>query len=229
MERIYAFMPTMPSRYDCVGAAIESILPQVDVLYVFGFGCDLSSLPSHRSFVFSKDVNRGSASRFALAKGLDGYLFFCDDDLAYPPYYVDGLCDKIEEKKRKAVVGWHGKTINPPLTSMFGTGPGRVDKNYPCLGTVLEDVEVDIIGTGAMAYHSQTLQIDAADFRNDNLDDAEFSILCENRAVPRIVIAHEKGDLKYLNPTGETIWDETVRNPNPLFKLINSHKWKRHG
>lgn len=207
--------------------AVASLLPQVDKIIIYAPCCDLSQMPreSDKLEIMRHCVDRGSANRFK-AGGLKGYLAYCDDDLEYAPDYIFKLITGVEKYKRKCVVGFHGKTINAPLISYCGTGPGRIEKNYPCLGTVAADVQAHMIGTGAMMYHSDTLQITDLDFLHDNLDDAEFSILCQRLGIPLIVLEHQQGVVKYLNPAGPTIWEDTMRDQRPLLNLINSHQWR---
>jgi hypothetical protein len=223
-----AIIPTMLGRENVLVRAVESLVHQVDGLYIYindyqDTPVEIASLPN--AYVL-RGADRGSAARFCLGRHANGYLAFCDDDLLYPPDYVAYLKQKVDQYDRKCVITLHGKLLNPMMYSFFGLGHGRIRKGYPCLETVIGDHEVHMSGTGALMYHSDALDITEDDFKENNLDDAEFSILCQNRGVVQIVADHQEKWLRYLKPTGRTIWEDTVRNPIPLLRLLNSHQWK---
>jgi len=231
MDKIYAIIPTMPSRMPYLEKAVASLLPQVDQLFVyFNSFSQLSKAPKFLdkvTLLVGSDL--GSAARFYMAEKVDGYYAMCDDDLQYPADYIKVLVNKVEEYGRKAVITFHGKIMDLPLVSYRGIGPGRIKENFPCLKTVLFDREIQIGGTGVMMYHTSALKVCVEDFKEKNLDDTEFSVLANKAGVPIIVAAHREGWLKYLNPpTQDTIWH---RNQAPewdkkLVDQVNGHQWK---
>jgi len=223
----YAIIPTMPGREDVLVKAANSLAPQVDALFIYLNKIEklpnaLSSIPNIE-YVMGPD--RGSASRFYLGKKVKGYMAFCDDDLEYHPGYIERMKEKVEEYGRRCVITMHGRNLNPQMYSFCGLGHGRSRRCYPCLHPQARDIEVHMAGTGALMYHSDTMQISEDDFKANNLDDAEFSILCQERKIPIICIAHDVM-LTYLNPKGDTIWDMTMRDPFPLLRVLNSHQWE---
>lgn len=224
----YAIIPTMPGREDVLVKAAQSLAPQVDALFIYLN--NIETLPKSIAHIPNLEIvigpDRGSAARFYLGKKAKGYLAFCDDDLEYYENYIRDMKAKVDQYGRKCVITMHGRVTNPQMYSFQGLGPGRCRKCYPCLGYNPKDVEVHMAGTGAMMYHTDTLQLTEDDFKNNNLDDAEFSILCQQRSVPIICVAHNTGMLTYLNPKGWTIWEETMKDPLPLLRLINSHQWE---
>jgi len=230
VEKVYAIIPTMPSRRGVLLQAVSSLVDQVDKVIIYTTDTGTSALPfpcKEKIEIHLDGVDRGSANRFK-AGGLKGYLAYCDDDLEYAPNYIYKLMDGVEKYGRKCVVGFHGRVLNPPLISFCGVGPGRMRACYPCLESVPMDAEVHMIGTGVMMYHSDTIQITELDLMHDNLDDAEFSIICQNRGIPLVVLAHYE-IVKYLHPEGRTIFGDTMQNQRPLLDVINSHSWRLYG
>ena len=151
-DKIYAVIPTMPSRHNVLPAAVASLLPQVDEVIVYGNNCSRSQLPfGNKITAIVGHENRGSVSRF-MAGDRKGYLAFCDDDLQYPSDYIKQLIERAEHYQRKYIVGWHGKILNAPLISICGIGQGRIRENYPCLETVVFDTEVHMIGKIGRAH-----------------------------------------------------------------------------
>jgi len=218
-----ACIPTMPSRLSVIEQSALSIASQVDQLFIY---CN-NNVQLPNSLLETKNIfpvsngDYGSVGRFFISM-MEGYLFFCDDDLLYPEHYCDYLITKIEEYERKAVIGYHGRIIKVPLKSYYGQDSEVV---YPCRLDLNSDHEVNFIGTGCMSYHSSTLKVLMDSFKHNNMDDAEFSIKCAENNVPMFVVAHQ--GLEYLNPIGTTIYDETMKDQRPLLDLINSFKdWK---
>jgi len=228
-----ACIPTMPSRMNIVERSAMSIARQVDVLFIYcNNGAKLpESLRSIKNVVpVENEPDRGSAGRFMIC-GMRGYLFFCDDDLVYPEHYCDIMIETIEKYDRRAVVSMHGRNIDLPMISYQGMGRGRNLEIHACRKEVLRDAEVMMVGTGVMAYHWSTLDgLLLKDIIHNNLDDVEFSIRCHERLTPMVVAKHGAGTFEYLEPTGMTIWGETVKNNKPLLAMINSFKgWRKYG
>lgn len=217
MHNKFACIPTMPSRMDIISKTAPSIAKQVDKLFIY---CNNDAqLPQELinidNIIPIHNEDRGSAARFYICN-MNGYLFFCDDDLIYPDNYVEYLIEKIEDHGRKAVVGFHGKIIKYPMKDIRRD----YEKVYRCRESLKTDEHINYIGTGAMAYHSSTLRLSLENFKYNNLDDAEFSIHCHKQNVNMIVAAHEP--LEYVAPTGNTIWNDTIANAQPLIDYINS-------
>lgn len=218
MHSKFACIPTQPSRMDIITKTAPSIAKQVDKLFIY---CNNNAqLPQELinidNIIPIHGEDRGSAARFYICS-MQGYLFFCDDDLIYPDGYVNYLCEKIELYERKAVVGYHGKIIKYPMKDIRRD----YEKVFRCRESLKTDEFINYIGTGAMAYHSDTLKLNLDCFRHNNLDDAEFSIRCHERNVNMIVVAHEP--LEYVPPTGSTIWNDTITDSKPLLDYINAY------
>ena len=235
-DEIYCAIPTMPSRLPYVHHAINSLLPQVDKMFICAnnyepFDVSIldvnlqSDLKGKIEIYLGRDF--GSIGRFYWSDKVNGYYITCDDDLIYPPDYVKYMISKIEQYKRQAIITLHGKILDLPLVHWIGIGPGKMKTIYACLAEVNKDYDIHVAGTGAMAYHTDTMKLRIEDFKNNNLDDVEFSILAQKQNIPLIVVKHEKGYLKYLDvPSSQTIWAETEKNPWPLIRLAQSHNWQ---
>ena len=225
-------MATMPSRLPYLQKSIRSIIEQVDELKIYCNGFeelpDLGGIDiDYGKIEMYLGPDLGSAGRFFWAELNRGYYITIDDDLEYPPNYVEYMISKVEEYKRQAIITLHGKILEQPLVYWIGTGPGRMKAVYACLARVDNDYDCHVAGTGASVYHANTLKIKMSDFKNRNLDDVEFSILAQKQNAPIIVVKHDEGFLKYLFPPDSgTIWAETIKNPWPLIRLAQSHQWR---
>lgn len=192
---------TIPSRENTLELVINSILPQVDLLYVAlsGYKHIPEFLEKNRKIVaVVNDNERGDAAKFTLAYVSGVNYFTFDDDLIYPPEYVTYMLKGI--KQFGGVVCLHGRIYPRPVVSFK-----KWIVNYRCLGDVIQDVNVDIGGTGVMAFNTDDLNVSLDDFKHANMADVYFSKLAHEQKVSITVLKHKKDFLKYI-PQKKTIW-----------------------
>lgn len=199
-----ASLATISERKIFISKVVKSLHPYVDELYIN-----------------NGEKPLGDANKFRGVIGKEGYCFTMDDDLEYPPDYVNYMISKIEQYSRSAVITLHGKVIvNQPIESFYG---GDFIK-YRCLDDVKEDVPVHIPGTGVMAWHSDTIGFSMNDFKAKNMADIWAGIKCEKEGVQRICVAHEKGWLTNLEPE-EGCYEWNRKRDDVLTEAINSIEW----
>lgn len=188
-ERIVAGVASMALREKGLEQVIACIAPQVDELYVYLN--DYEEAPSFlrrpniRICQFEGDL--GDRGKFKQVDESEGYYFSLDDDIFYPPYYVEHCIDGIERYGRKAAVGWHGSVLKFPFENyysaesrrVFAFGSGRPD-----------DTGVHILGTGCAAFHTSTIRVRFNDFKKPNMADVYFALLGQAQKVPFIVLKH---------------------------------------
>ena len=210
MTQVWATMATIPERAGARAMAIESLLPQVDRLIVT-FGHE-----------------KGDQVKFdCCQEARDVFILGVDDDLVYPPDYVARTVEGLQEYGFGAVVGWHGFTIN--------RDGGRED-TYRCLGEVEERVNVDVIGTGVVGFHSDVLQLVPADFPTRNAAMFWVALKAARRGLPLIVLPHGERWFPAYVEHQRTMWSETFDETGshfdysqtmqePLAELIAMKDW----
>jgi FkbM family methyltransferase len=184
---VLASVASIAPRERGLRRVVESILPQVDRLGVFLN--DYKRVPAflehdkvevRRS---QEDGLRGDAGKFAWAGSTAGYHVVCDDDLAYPPDYVDRLIDGIERHGRRAVVGFHGSILADEVRDYHQS------RRLLHFASGLEtDTPVHVLGTGAVAYHATAIGVSEADFESVNMADVWFALLGQRRRVPFVCL-----------------------------------------
>jgi hypothetical protein len=115
-------MATMPSRSHTAPAAIASILPQVDRLWLFLDRFD--TVPAYAQherirILRSQDTGdlRGNGKFTVLFSDHEPFIFFgVDDDIEYPVDYCGALVRELG-RRRGVVVGVHAAVLRSPLTS----------------------------------------------------------------------------------------------------------------
>lgn len=211
MTQVWATMATIPERAGARTMAVESLLPQVDRL-IISFGHQV-----------------GDQVKFDCCKGArDVYILGVDDDLVYPPDYVERTVTGIEEYGRGAVVGYHGFTINQD---------GAREDTYRCLAGLKERAFVDVIGTGVVAFHSDALKLTGRDFPTRNAAMFWVAVKAARLGLPMVILPHPDRWFTYVEHR-QTMWSETADESGsfmdysrtmqpPLELLIGLKDWPR--
>lgn len=76
------------------------------------------------------------------------YYFTCDDDIIYPPDYIERTKQLID--KYGSIITYHGRRLTGDLTKYY-KGKHTV---YDFRGEQLQDVFVDVGGTGVMGFRT---------------------------------------------------------------------------
>ncbi len=188
---IVAGIASVPWRQDTLQLTLRSIVKQVDKVNVFLNGYDTipTFLTSNTPFLDISKVevyqsqqygDLGDAGKHFCPDHLEGYHLCLDDDIIYPPDYAAKMIRKIEEYKRKAVIGVHGTLFKKPI-DRFMNSRTCVRFEWP----LLNDVAVHMLGTGTLAYHTDTIILDT-DRPHKNMDDIDVALKCEALNIPRI-------------------------------------------
>ncbi|MFB4317353.1 FkbM family methyltransferase [Actinomadura sp. 21ATH] len=192
---VLASLASIPARADGLRQVVERLRPQVDELVVYLNGYDrVPGFLDGVTTVRSQDHgDRGDAGKFFPAGRHTGVHVVCDDDIAYPPDYVDALLDGIRRHGRRAVVGFHASTFREPFTSYHRSRSiSHMSRAVP------EDVAVHVLGTATAAYHTSTIIVRDRDFPVPNLADVWFALLGQRQRVPFVQLRREAGWLTEL-------------------------------
>lgn len=227
---VVASMATIPERAESFRRAAESLLDQVDILAVYFNGHKIGQVPewslSHPRIELTGTPyglpDLGDGGKFYWSGSLIApWYLFCDDDLQYPPNYVETMIEAIERYDRKAAVGIHGSLLKTPLGRNLQTSRSKVLHFSEARST---DHAVHILGTGCMAYHRSTIRFGLESVQSPNMADAWFALGCQLLQVPRVVIEHPAGWVKQL-PYKGCIWTRNCHSEAPMNVLRRSESW----
>lgn len=233
---IIASLATLASRRGGLRRVVESILPQVDRLYVYLNGHEeLPECLRHRKAVpvFSRDAGyRGAEAKLwftdpasyqaIMMPPPDAVHFTIDDDIVYPPNYVERMVAALE-RHPGAVVCVHGSIFREPFESYRGS---RMSVRF--MAGLAEDAQVHVPGSGTMAYRLRDLEVQLRrdlDPRMPTIDPS-LAVLCKRRGVPVWAIARPLGWLQYVPPPkGGTIYEQRsqVGNTGPEEDLVREN------
>jgi len=226
-NQIFAGMATMPSRLESLEETINSIINQVDKLYVYlnefshkpGFLNHPKIFSIHSENAFG---DLGDAGKFYCAGLNDGYFFTIDDDIIYPVDYVGKTIESIEKNDRKYIITYHGrKYLHKPVKSFYNDADIKISycKSYN------RNIQIDIPGTGVMAYHTDTFKCSIEDFKTVNMADVWVGKKAKEEKVNILCMSH---NARWIRPSRKTnkmnsIYNNLCMKDSLHTEILNSH------
>lgn len=230
-ERINACISTVGWRENSLKLVIKNILPQVDHIFVFlQFYDHIPYFLNNKKITVIQGENEpkafllGSSAKFFWADKLTGYYITIDDDILYPSDYVKYCINKINEYEKKAIVGFHGtifkdKNKNNEMNRKLFHYENRLEK----------DTFVHMLGTGVMAYHTDTIRMSLQNFKTKCQDDLWFAVAAQKQKIPMICLARKEN---YINMIPEAALEKSsisAMNPtHQLKKAAEFNNWTLH-
>jgi len=238
-RRVVGNMATIPARVDGLKVVLESILPQVDTLFLFlnNFQKDFdfdSAVPLNRDLRAKLSVrtslevgDRRDHIKFyeACSYGSDTYYACFDDDLIYPPNYIDRLYFRSQSYSDRAILCVHGYEIWNDLVN-FTDDPARRSRYFHFSERLSNDALVDIPGTGTLFAPAELITTDFSDAPYGFID-LKFADYALDNAIPVVSIAREKDWIKELRYQ-DSLYVEAKSGLNPAqeFALYLSRKFE---
>ena len=197
-------MAAVPWRENVLKQVVESLLPQVDQLNIY-----LNDWEKIPDFLSSSKVNAvqsqneigdlGDRGKFYWCNQIRGIHLTVDDDILYPPNYVDSILEGMN-RNQGAAVTFHGSILKSQSFSEKKTIShfARDSSN---------DLSVTIGGTGVMAYNTKDVTINFESFKCNYWADGWFAFQTRNEGIPIISLRHAKDWLIPLPTSGPDIWD----------------------
>jgi len=202
MPRIAA-IATLASRLTTFQKVLPIIHAQVDHVFVYLDG--YSTIPSFLENFDrvtarrAEDVgNLHCSSRFLCLQELrtPTVVAIVDDDIIYPPDYIDRMTGALQRVEGKAIVGVHGRIFMPPHQSYV-----RDVLTFHFTHQLARPCHVHELGTGTCAFASSYFRIDPREWDRHDMDDVAIAIDAQRQGLPRIAIARPAG---WLRPGAES-------------------------
>ena len=232
---VIASVCSIPERQGMFMRMLASLAPQVDELHVY-----LDRYETVPDFVrdchpkvtvrLSRDLPglRDNGKFVPLLSLQDEcYFFTADDDIEYPPDYVNALVKKIEHYGRLAVVGVHGVRIPEQPTGYF-SGFRRV---HSFIRELEQDKLENNLGTGTVAFHSDCLKgLDYRTFTHSGMVDLYLAAVCKSRGIPMVAVSRPQNWLLELESSNigseggvNNLFTEGTLNDAKQTRLIRQH------
>ena len=210
-EAVTASIATIPERTELLPQVVGSLLPQVDRLQVYLNNFDeIPAVLDHPKITVVRSQDFGdlkdNGKFFGVEQIPDGYHFTVDDDIVYPPDYVQKSILKIEQYERRVAVGVHGVNLADPLVRYM---KGRQVEHFK--SELSHDQLVQLLGTGTLAYHTSTLRPSFDEFRTTGVADLWLAIQARRHGVGLLAQARPTGWLQPIDHDGDTIFYRAQR------------------
>ena len=208
------------NRIESLVKSLESIIDQCDVINVTlnSHDGDIPEILYHDKInLILSDNSLGDAMKFYMLDKSDGYFLTIDDDLIYPPNYVEYMITKCKEYGNTRVMTLHGRNFSSfPITSYYRSATER----YACLNTVNKNVLVQFGGTGVMCFHTDLFKVGIDYFMAPNMADVWIGRYCLDNKIEILCLRHESGFIKYI-PQKTTIYDQESKSDKIQTDLVN--------
>jgi FkbM family methyltransferase len=219
-----AVMATLRVRAETASRVVESISPQVDNVCVVLNRIGDENVEEWKSYFKSKNVlfyvrdnQMGDAERYIPVKTDEkAYYLSIDDDLIYPPGYVEKMVKGCE--KYNCPVSLHGKFFPKFPVQSYIRQPDAL--YLQCRNNLDVDTKIQTPGCCVVCWRSDQIDLSYGQFKVKNRSDIEVGRIAAEKGIPIICLAH-KG-MQYLPPAGKTIWEEETSSDNQeLIAAIN--------
>lgn len=231
-------LATMPSRASSLENCIDSIVSQVDRLYVYldkyseipeilkNYPNVFPLLPAKVESLLGRTQNWGATGKF-IATQLEGdclYYTF-DDDIIYPDDYSRRLGDVLAKYSYGVLVGVHGATFRAPYKSYTN------DRHYVHFRFRLEhEITVDEIGTGTLAFRTSVFRPRIFEWSTMKILDMAVAIDAHDLGLPRVLVSRPQNYLQAVAEDQEdSLWTAQRRNESEHNKLMlqSSRLWEQ--
>lgn len=207
-EYVTASVASFAAREDSLNQAVASILPQIDRLNVYLNNYDaVPEFLRHPKITVARSQEHGdrrdNGKFFFLRNVAAGYHFTIDDDIIYPPNYVQHLILKILQYRKQAVVGIHGVTFADPIERFY-----KDRKVSVFWGGLDVDRVVNLLGSGTVAYHTSTVELDFKDFKVPGMGDLWLAVAAKRQKVPMIAVARASDWLTSIQNNDPGLYEE---------------------
>ena len=197
-EPVTASLATLPDRVDCLRETLTSILEWADHLYVFVNGAyrDVPHFLAHdRITVHFNHENIGDRAKFHSVDYVRrGYHFICDDDIIYSSTYAETMIETLERLERRAIVGVHGSVLKPGFKDYYSDDRTIHSLKYE----KPVDVAVDFLGTGAIAFHAEHIQLKLEIFDRENMADVILGVHAKRAGIPLVCIKSPAALIRHI-------------------------------
>lgn len=214
---------SIPNRKDTLKQVIDSLSPQVDLVAVWLNGYEEApEVTQDNVYFYLSEENVGDVGKFAVVdKFIDRleekfYLFTCDDDISYPPDYIE---KNIEIYEEGTIQSSHGKLFPEfPLLRLVSQYP-----SYYFASHIPEKKQIHLGGTGVMMMDSQVFNtIPYGRFTHPNMCDIWIAAHSKQNNIPLYIVPHSQGWLvPYQSPT--SIWDSTNGKDTIQTQILNHY------
>lgn len=213
---------SLKQRESSLRVAIESLIDQVDKIRIMcNLYPDIPEWMDHPKIeAFRKKNTLMDGERFTLNETNEGYILFCDDDLKYPPDFVQTMIGHLDSLGHPGIVSIMGANLCRPLKSYNS----EAHESFKALSYISRMYEVEMIGMCGAITHSDYFKMNTSHVKVMN-SDINTSVYCKNNGIKKYVVPHRadwcEDLMKTLPPDAFTIW--TYNKPKGHDQVITKY------
>lgn len=177
---VTANFATWSARKDFIDRAVESVIDQVDIVRVYYN----DYVPKKRTDIIQYTGEDLTDRGKFYGIGKNEIAFTCDDDLLYAHNYVESTLERMKDYPSH-VVSYHGRKLKGKGLNYY-----RGHEVYHCLIPLAEDKEIEIGGTGVMAFNTNDILPDILSYPQDKMADILMGLECKKKSVPIVCLKH---------------------------------------
>ncbi len=217
---IYAGMATVAGNEIAMRAAVNSLLPQIDrmFLYLNGFKEAPEFVRSHPKITYFIDEDGkqyGDAGKFwGLEQVSDALYITCDDDIIYPDDFVERMIAELASTGGRSVVSVHGSIILQPATTYYAEGNRAV---FHFQQGLLRRRLVHVPASGTSMFHSSVITMKLSDFRHPNMADIWLCEFLQRNRIPGYVVPRRQNWLAAIDVKRPTIYDQSRQSSGSAY------------
>lgn len=196
---VVAGMATMPSRRATFETALESLLPQVDRVFVFLDRFDEPPRLCHPKIVALDSATFGDHRANGKYLGLlfnraDVLYASADDDIEYPVDYIEAMRTHAEVAGPGSLVSVHGSVLHDSVDSY------RVDRTvYWRRHALVERVRADVPSSCSSLFDTRSLWFDVRNWTDVNMVDLNLAMECRRGGITPFLVPRPENWLKELD------------------------------
>lgn len=214
MRRVAA-IATLANRIETFQRVLPVIYAQVDHVFIYldGYSEPPAFLRGFDRVTVRRAEDTGdlhASSRFLCLQDLSAptVVVIVDDDIIYPPDYVDRLVYFLQQFEGQAIVGVHGRIFLPPHESYVRNAFAihfAHELKQPC--------HVHELGTGTCGFISSYLDVDPREWSRTDMDDIIVATEAQRRGLPRITVTRTAGWMKaQAEDQPDSLWVKALTN-----------------
>ena len=184
-------MATVVGREEMLLDAVSTLYNQVDRIRIYLNGS--TDAPTYLDdprieLAWSRDHgDLGDMGKFFWAEDKSpGYRFVVDDDFIFPTNFIERMALKLETYGCRAVAGVHAIQLRQPLKDYYDPRSRLVNRCAIALG---QDLNCDVLGTGAICYDPKTFTISKNEFQYKNMADLWVMSAAQRQGIPLVAIS----------------------------------------
>lgn len=236
-------MATFPARFKQIPEAVASLLEQSltpdRILIYVNEANEVPGLPDDPRIEVhgSSDVNMTDIGKFEVASMVeDGIVLTVDDDIWYPPNYVEDMVAAVQRYGGKAIIGVHGCVlpVGPAVSTWDEYRENR--RVHWFQRAVSTDLPVNIVGTGTMAYDARHVRFDHRTYETGRMVDIHVAVEAQQKGYPMITPPRLREWMVPIEPdegdSAESIWDmvrtDETMQAEIIGRLNDVKSWSLH-